>query len=279
MKTRLSILCDNCILGSGFIGEHGFGVLIERDGERSLFDTGPGLSLPLNLKRFKTDLKGLSRIFISHGHYDHTGGLEYAVGQAGPVEIVAHPDVFARHMVEDPSRGDTAPRYIGCPFTRESLEAKGARFRFLDHTEEAAPGIWFLAGLNPPVERRPKDDRLLLEQEGRIGPDLIPDDASLLIQTDKGPILLLGCAHAGVLNILDYLEHDMGIHRLHAILGGTHLMFYGPETVPAFAERIRQFSVSLLAVSHCTGLGPTLELARLLGDRFTIAAVGRVFDL
>ena len=141
MTATITILCDNSISGSGFIGEHGFSALIERKREKYLFDTGPGISLPLNLKAMDKDLHGLKKVFLSHGHYDHTGGLKWVIEQTGNIEVVAHPAVFSRHMHFDPRKPLDYHRYIGCPFTRKELEDLGARFTFLDYAQETDPGI------------------------------------------------------------------------------------------------------------------------------------------
>ncbi len=278
MKTTITILCDNSISRSGFIGEHGFSALIERGEEKYLFDTGPGMSLPLNLKALQKDLNGLKMVFLSHGHYDHTGGLKWVVEQTGKIEVVAHPAVFVRHLRFDPQKPLDPPRSIGCPFKQEALEHMGATFTFLDHTEEARPGLWFLSGIGRDPEKLPEDTRLVLQQGDGLAPDPLIDDASLLLETGTSPVLLLGCAHTGILNILDHVQNTMHITKLRAVLGGTHLMFYGPEVLEQAIKRFEDFALDLIAVSHCTGMSATIRLANHFGDRFQLASAGTAFD-
>lgn len=275
MEITLTILSDNCISGSGFIGEHGFSVLIERNGSRFLFDTGQGTALPMNLKTLQKSLKGLHRAIISHGHYDHTGGLKWVLEETGGVEIVAHPDLFARHMNKESDKKEA--RHIGCPFTRESLERLGASFHFVDRTTEIDPGIWFVTGVGGSENDRPSDARLVLPHGMAYMPDLMADDASLLIETDTSPLLILGCAHAGVLNITDHVKKRLGVKKIRALLGGTHLMFCGPTQVAQFIRTMNEFSVDVVGASHCTGFRAAAELAVHLGERFTLAAAGSVF--
>ena len=278
MTATITILCDNSISGSGFIGEHGFSALIERKREKYLFDTGPGMSLPINLKALDKDLHGLKKLFLSHGHYDHTGGLKWVIEQTGNIEVVAHPAVFSRHMHFDPRKPLDSHRYIGCPFTRKELEDLGARFTFLDYAQETDPGIWFLSGIDRDPEKVPEDARLVLPQGDDLVPDPLIDDASLLLETDTSPVLMLGCAHTGILNILDYVQHTMHIPRLRAILGGTHLMFHGPEVLNQAIKRFEDFAIDLIAVSHCTGMRAAIQLANHFGDRFKLASAGTAFN-
>jgi 7,8-dihydropterin-6-yl-methyl-4-(beta-D-ribofuranosyl)aminobenzene 5'-phosphate synthase len=278
MPTSLTILCDNSISRPGFVGEHGFSVLIDRGGQKYLFDTGPGMSLPLNLKAAGQSLDGLNGVFISHGHSDHTGGLRWVVQQTAPVRVVAHPAIFSKHMVLDHPPDRSTSRYIGVPLTRSELESLGATFCFLDHTEEAFPGGWFLTGMTRLPELSPQDDRLWLRQEGRLVPDAIADDANLLLDTDSGPVLLLGCAHAGILNVLRHLRTDLGLTRLHAVLGGTHLMFYGLGVIGQVIEELERFGIEEVGLSHCSGFLAAAELSRHFGERFRLAAAGSVFN-
>jgi 7,8-dihydropterin-6-yl-methyl-4-(beta-D-ribofuranosyl)aminobenzene 5'-phosphate synthase len=278
MDISITILCDNGISRSGFIGEHGFSLLIESGDKKYLFDTGPGMSLPLNLKVLNKDLKSLDKVFMSHGHYDHTGGLKWVIQQAGKVEVVAHPDIFSGHMTLNAQDTDEPPRYIGCQFTQDELEQLGATFAFTDHTREVSPGLWFVTGINPDPEKRPKDARLLIPQGEKFVRDPIEDDASLLLKTDGAPILVLGCAHAGVFNILDHIRENMGITKLRAILGGTHLMFFESKDIRRAIDKFEEFSIDLVGVSHCTGFQAAVELSKHFGDRFRLASAGTVFN-
>ena len=277
METVISVLCDNSIKAPGFMGEHGFSVLIERDGEKLLFDAGSALSIEHNLKKLDRDLEGLTKILVSHGHYDHTGGLKWVLEQTGRVEVVAHPAMFAQHMACNPEDRNDPGLYIGCPQPREELEQLGAVFRFTDRSLEVAPGVRFIVGIEREPDHVPADPRLVLPGGGSFKPDPLEDDASLLIDTDEDPVLVLGCAHAGVVNILDHVKKQMGVSKLKAILGGTHLLFVGSEDMPGIIEKFEEFSVKLLGVSHCTGMKATLELAKHFGDRFELASAGSVF--
>ena len=248
---------------------------METDGGNYLFDTGQGYAIVQNSLALKKDLSSIESIMISHGHYDHTGGLPAVLKIKGAVDIFAHPDMFAERIWSN--NGQT--RSIGIPFQRSYLESLGARFRLHTEMMEVGPGI-YLTGEVPRTSDFEKGDAnmTLISEEGRqVHPDPLLDDLSMVVETDKGLIIVLGCAHAGVLNILDHVREKMGICRLRAILGGTHLMFYGPEDLPRVMDELERFSIGLIGVSHCTGFQAAVALCNRFGDRFTAASAGRVF--
>ena len=180
-------------------------------------------------------------------------------------------------MAANPKDRDEAPRRVGCAFDRGRLEPLGARFRFVTRTAEIRPGLWFVTGIERNPDQEPHDPRLLTKEGEHLVPDPMADDASLLIERQGPPALLLGCAHAGVMNILDHLEQELGIKKLYAVLGGTHLKFFRPEYIPRVIDRLEAFSVELVGVSYCTGWKAQVELAKHFGDRFMPASVGSRF--
>ena len=277
MQTTVTVLSDNYVGKSGLIGEHGFCAMIERGPEKYLWDTGFGISLPHNLKALGKNLKGLNGIVLSHGHYDHTGGLKWAVRESDRPKIVAHSAVFSQHMALNRSDPHEAPHYIGCPYSRRELEELGAAFHFVTQTQEIYPGIWFLTEIDRIEAQMSTDPHLVIQKDDKYIPDSIEDDSSLLLEVDGSPLLILGCSHAGVLNILDHVKHKMGIHNLSAVLGGTHLMFSKTGNMQTFIDRLEEFSIGMIAVSHCTGFDAAVELADHFGERFVLGSVGSIF--
>ncbi len=149
MNYRITVLCENSVGPlSGTLGEHGFSALIEPSGgEPLLFDTGQGLTLLHNARRMNRDLSTVTRVVLSHGHYDHTGGLKPLLDEYGPKRVFSHPSVFKpRYRVKD--TGESYP--ITIPASREELEAAGASFDLSSEFRVIAPGI-YLTGEVPRV--------------------------------------------------------------------------------------------------------------------------------
>lgn len=276
MGIRLTVLCENSVgRPNGTIGEHGFACFIETPEGSFLFDTGNGTGILRNAGVLSRQLGSVRTVILSHGHYDHTGGLLDVLGKTGPTNVVAHPGIFAeRYWV-----GEHERRSIGIPFTRLQLEAAGARFQLRQEFAEVARGIHFSGEIPRHSLFETGDPHLLaMTGDGTLARDPFPDDACLVIATTKGPIILLGCAHAGLINTVQHVRAKSGCDRIYAVLGGTHL---APATDEQFASTVRilrTFGVERIGVSHCTGLPRAAQLHAEFGGRFFFASVGSTLE-
>jgi 7,8-dihydropterin-6-yl-methyl-4-(beta-D-ribofuranosyl)aminobenzene 5'-phosphate synthase len=275
VKLRITILCENTASPAGLIGEHGFSALIERGKEKVLFDTGQGLGLMHNAELLGVDLTGIKEVVLSHGHYDHTGGLKDLLFETGGARITAHPHIFQAKY----ARRNGELRYIGIPFSPTAIEGWGGDFRLSKVAVEVAPGIT-TTGVVPrtiPFEERDKD--LLVKTDNGFKEDELLDDLSVIIDTPKGTVVLLGCAHAGLINILSHVRARMGNSSFSWIIGGTHLGFYGPERLEEVIGELRSFPIDNIGVSHCTGLYAGARLAQEMGGRLHFCNVGAVIEV
>ncbi len=276
-KTSITVLCENTAGGIfGVLGEHGFAALIERDGRSMLFDTGQGHTLAHNACALQTDLSRVDTVILSHGHYDHTGGLPQVLFPPRGVEVIAHPEVFGEKYAELETAQGTQRSFIGLKYTRPYLETGlQSRFRLLRECTEVAPGVYFSGEVPRRTSFEEPDRRLKVRQGESIQPDPFVDDASLLLETDKGPVVLLGCAHAGMINILEHFAEQTGHRRFHAVIGGTHLGFHGQSgPLDQTLAALEAYSPDLVAVSHCTGQAVAAICAQRFADRFAFANAG-----
>jgi 7,8-dihydropterin-6-yl-methyl-4-(beta-D-ribofuranosyl)aminobenzene 5'-phosphate synthase len=272
---RITILCENTAIPAGYIGEHGFSALIERGNKKILFDTGQGLGLTRNAELLGLDLSGIDDVVLSHGHYDHTGGLKDLLHETGGARITAHPHIFQPKY----ARRNGQMRYIGVPFSPQAIEGWGGDFLLSEGAAEVAPGIT-TTGVIPritPFEGRDKD--LVVKTDNGFEEDDLLDDLSLIIDTPRGTVVLLGCAHAGLINILSHVKDLTGKDSCHWILGGTHLGFYGSERLDEVIQELRSFSIDNIGASHCTGLYASVRLAQEMGDCVHFCNVGAVIEV
>lgn len=275
MSLRITILCENTAAPRELIGEHGFSALIERGKEKVLFDTGQGMGLVHNAGLLGVDLTGITEVVLSHGHYDHAGGLKDLLHQTGGARITAHPHIFQAKY----ARRNGKMHYIGIPFSPEALEGWGGTLRFSEEAVEVAPGITTTGAIPRQTSFEGKDKDLLVKTDNGYEEDKLLDDLSLIIETPQGNVVLLGCAHAGLINTLSHVTAQMGKDSFRWIIGGTHLGFYGPERLEEVMGELRSFSIDNIGVSHCTGLSAGARLAQEMGHRFRFCTVGTIIEL
>lgn len=261
---RLTCLVDNTAqLSSRLWAEHGLAFLIEAHGAKILFDTGQsGTVLAHNLAVLGEDLRDLSAIVLSHGHYDHTGGLAEALSRAEGVEVVAHPDVFRERF----SRRDEGLKSIGLPFARREIEAR-ARLRLERGPVEVAPGVMTTGQIPRGLGLEARESRHVVREGERLVPDPFHDDQALVLRTGRGLVVVLGCCHAGLVNTLEHVRNAFG-GRVRAILGGTHLARADDASLARAIAAVRdEYDVEELYLGHCTGARGFIAFAQALGER------------
>ena len=275
--TEITIMCENTAgKNIGVTGEHGFAALVERDGEKILFDTGQGMSLQNNARALRINLAAVKKLVLSHGHFDHTGGLAQFLTLSRGVEMIAHPDVFDAKYAEIDTPGGKSRTFIGTKFSREFLEGGlECRIDFQKKLAEIYPGIFYSGEVPRRTNFEKTDARLMVRRGDVFDLDPLLDDISLLIETDKGPVVLFGCAHAGAVNILRHFAAATGHRKFHAVIGGTHLGIHGEgEQLNRTMDAFDDFGIELIAVSHCTGQKISTILARRFAERFAFANAG-----
>ncbi len=274
---EITILCENrTCMTQGVTGEHGFCALIEQNGEKVLLDSGQGLTLIPNARTFDIRLDNLSRIVLSHGHYDHTGGLAKLPFQRNQVPIHAHPDVFNnKYSVSKRENTDTY-KFIGTSQAKSELESKiNARFVFTTQFSPITENIFFSGEIPRVTDFETTDSRLLIKNKDGYVPDQLLDDVSLLIETDSGPVILTGCAHAGIVNVMEHFSNQTGHKTFYAVIGGTHLGFLSSsDQLEKTMDAFERFHIKKLAVSHCTGNEAAAACYNRFKDRFAFANAG-----
>lgn len=280
MECRITILCENTVQGLGFVGEHGFAALIETPEQNVLFDTGQGIGLIQNAFRLQKDLRGISKVVLSHGHVDHVGGLLAFLGVKGACRITAHPDLFTERFWLLPlASGEEKPLSIGVPWPEAYLATRGAQFDWCREFSEVAPNVFVTGEVPRKTLFELGSPKFVVAGGGGWIPDPFLDDFSMVVKTSRGLVVVLGCAHAGMINILDHAVEKTGEKRIYAVLGGTHLGLSPEPQFDPTIEALRKFDIEMLAVSHCTGQGPVTRLAAEFGEKFAFGRVGFALEI
>ena len=279
-QMQITVLCENTVgtpFPWGLIGEHGQSFLIEGR-ETTLYDTGQGIGLINNMALLGKNPKTVDRVVLSHGHYDHTGGLlKFLENREAPVPVFVHREAFQNKVAMISPLNSPMFRSIGFQHTQGEYEEKGADFRFIRSFSRISPEISAISDINRPKEWRSSDTRLKTKEGDTIIADPFNDDLTLLVETDAGPVVLLGCAHAGVVEILNDLSEKSGYKTFHAVIGGTHLGPVSRAYVEQTIDVLKHYQVNIVGTNHCTGFHASALIKSRLEKEFVMASVGSVF--
>jgi 7,8-dihydropterin-6-yl-methyl-4-(beta-D-ribofuranosyl)aminobenzene 5'-phosphate synthase len=247
---RITVLVENSVNLRGLQAEHGWACLIEMGGHRALFDTGQTELLLANAQALGCPLENLDAIVLSHGHYDHTGGLAAVCQRSPAAQVFLHPAALEPKFSANP---DASARYIGMPrVARQAMTDSGANLEQTVTHREIVPGLFVTGEIPRQTDFEDVGGRFFLDASCRQ-PDPLLDDQAVFFPTAEGVVVLLGCAHAGVVNTLLHIERITGDHRVRAVLGGMHLLNASPERLRATVAALRQRDIPLLVPAHCTG--------------------------
>lgn len=272
---RITTLVENTAGISGALGEHGLAFWLETASARILFDAGAGVVLEGNANTLGVDLTQADAIVLSHGHYDHTGGLACARRAAPGAKVFCHPAAFSPKYA---CMMDGTSRYIGAHST--SIEAirrqEGVMVSTYEPTE-IADGL-FVTGEIPRVTDFEDTGGPFFLDENCERPDPLIDDQALFFDSPRGTVVILGCAHAGVVNTLRYVRQLTNDKPIHAILGGLHLLWATEERVSQTVEALRALEIEHIGIAHCTGFEASGALLTALPGKCHACIAGSVVE-
>lgn len=278
-RLELLVLAEDSVdYESPCLGQHGLSVLLRARsgaGERSfLFDVGQRPDALLgNCGLLGVDPRSIDGIVLSHCHYDHTGGLAEilrAIGRRG-LPVVAHPSIFRPNLVAGSMRS------VGMrpEDSRKRLVEAGAELLLSAGPVELMPGLRTTGEIRRRNDFEGPGSALLTAGEGGLEPDAMRDDISLVARVGSmPPIVLTGCAHAGIANILGQVAEAEGGRAFENVLGGFHLVEAPEERIRRTVEALAAFDLRALAAGHCTGFRAQAALYAAFGSRFVPLRTG-----
>lgn len=270
---KITILVNN-LAGEGLMAEHGLSLWIETENRRIIFDTGQGIALENNARTLGIDLAEADILVLSHGHYDHTGGIVQVLQQAQKTDVYCNPGiVYPRYSIIN---GTAKPIQI----PSDSMEA--IEKLSVEHLHWVQQPTWISdkIGITGPIPRvtnwEDPGGPFYLDPEGKRA-DPIDDDQALWVRTDDGVIVCVGCSHAGLVNTLNYVRSINHGFRLRAIIGGFHLINAGRERLEKTMTALHLFEPDMVIPCHCTGELAVAMLRDALGKRVSPASAGMTY--
>ena len=283
------------------LAEHGFSALVhfpDSPSGRILWDAGvTQVALMENLRRMEIDPNTIRQVALSHGHHDHNAALTALLQaldlgvearewsgavsaeavahyqSAKRLPLVAHPAAFRERWGRKEDGTWVGPLESPPWQTWESL---GLEIRHSEGPYQLAPGCW-TTGYVPRLsfEHSGRPAHLFYRQGDTMVPDDLEEDQAIVIHVqDKGLVILSGCAHAGIINTIEYARRISGVERVHAVIGGFHLARSKPEEVQATIDALQALAPVVLVPCHCTGFEAACAFAREMPGAFSPGVVG-----
>ena len=268
----IKVLIENSSLSPELGSEHGLSVYLETGGQKILFDVGASELFFENAKKMKVNIADVDFLAISHGHYDHGGGLKKFLKENRKAKVYLHRQAFGKYYAVRPGR---EIGYIGL----EQGLKQNERFVFTGDQYLISPGIELYSNVARVGTPPRSASRLLMERNGQMVEDTFVHEQNLIVEEDGKTLLLAGCAHNGIVNIVKcfYLLKD---NMPDYVIGGFHL--HDPATGDWDVEAVSKIGEYLLSTKakyftgHCTGEGPYSHLKRLMGDHIDEMPAGSI---
>ncbi|MCP4118021.1 MAG: MBL fold metallo-hydrolase [Desulfobacteraceae bacterium] len=277
MKVEITTLVENTLGEHHQLrSEHGLSFLVKAGNATILFDTGASSRFIHNAELLAMDLKAVDQVLISHGHYDHSGGYKAFVDQAfnRDARLVVKPGFFNKKYGVNGNHSE----FLGNGFTREELVAAGVSIEIVhDHVKEVAPGVFSVSGFERTCPMEQLNPRFRIERDGAEVIDEFCDEQVMVVKSEKGLVVVLGCSHPGLINILNSIKGRFE-EDIHGVIGGTHLVEANQERLEKTMDFLLDQDIPVIGISHCSGGADRLDYIKSrLGSRFFHNSTGTRF--
>ncbi|MEA3423305.1 MAG: MBL fold metallo-hydrolase [Bacillota bacterium] len=275
MKYRITTLLENKKKeDKSYYTEHGLSFVIETPSESIIFDTGQSDAFIRNARLMDIDLKCVNKMIISHGHYDHSGGVK-------PFIEKYHNNLqffVSSHFFDKKYKiVDEISKYIGNDFNSEFLEGNGVSINLIKNSiTKVSENIYVVTNFERNFLEE-TNEQFYIKENGKNIVDLFNDEISVVVKGEKGLVVLVGCSHPGIRNIITTVK-KLFSEPILAVIGGTHLRNASDKRIMDTIEIFKELKIKKIGVSHCTGDRAVNLLKKEMPDEFFENNTGSVFE-
>ncbi len=272
----ITVLVDDVAGRPDLAAEHGIAFHVTADGRRLLFDTGQGRVLAGNARALGVSPAEVEAVVLSHGHYDHAGGLAQVLRAAPAARLFLHPAALEeKYALRSGGRAEPIGMSREC---RAAIEGHAGGTVWTAGPTEVFPGVLVTGEIPRRTDFEDPGGPFFLDPAcGR--PDPLADDQALVLLTREGPVVLLGCGHAGVVNTLDRVEELIGAREAAVVGGGMHLLRADDRRLEETMRGFQRHAVGRILPGHCTGARGREWFRRRFPDRYRECAAGTTFTV
>ncbi len=257
--------------------EHGLSLLVEADGKRILFDTGQSGDFIKNAITLNQNLEDLDAVIISHGHYDHSGGFEKFVEEVGKMPQLIVGDEFFKPKYKIISENEY--KFNGNSFDEEYISKHAITLKKIkEDIEYLSEHIIIFHHFKRSNDFEKMNSKFFLKEKSAYIPDEFDDEISLGIVTEKGLVVIVGCSHVGVINILNTISERVKI-PIYAVIGGTHLIEADERRMHETIAALKKMQIQFVAVSHCTGEEGIRWISQEFKGQYLFNNTGNVIEI
>lgn len=271
MKTRVTVIVDN-IPDGGMMGEWGLSLLVEYGEKKILADVGGSGLFATNLKKLGFDIEDIDYATLSHAHYDHGNGMIRFFND----------NKKAKFYLQD-GTGENCykkiwffHKYIGIP--KHVIENYPDRIEFASGDYKLCEGVWLIPHKTPGLEKIGLRESMYQKVNGRYAPDDFSHEQSLVLDTDKGLVIINCCSHGGAVNIINEVSATFPDKKVYGLIGGFHLFNKSEEEVREVSRKIRETGIEYVCTGHCTKERAYGIMHEELGDLVKLMHVGMVME-
>lgn len=269
---KIITLVENITYQQGIKGEHGLSFLIKTDDLTLLFDTGQTDQFIQNAEAFGEDLSKVDYLIISHGHYDHAGGILAFLNYNKTAKVLIKQEAFNDKF----SKASGSVRPVGIP---HNLHNHFHRFQYVTNFINISSSICILSEIKSQTSYETPNTRLLINSDSGMIPDPFNDELVLYLIHNNELVVISGCAHRGIINTLFAIQQHSGLTDFRFIIGGTHLNGAPTHRLKATAEAMNEMQIKALMPNHCTGISAYQYLVDNVQSKISYASTGTVVTL